>query len=105
MVDIRITDHARVRESDAAGAAVARGPREGGATDRAAGRHQRFGAEEEDEESASTERAGEEEEVVYEPDGAIDVRVHVDEVKQYFTELKDRHKCPVKQPQEWFEIV
>ena len=49
MVDIRITDHARVRESDAAGAAVARGPREGGATDRAAGRHQRFGAEEEDE--------------------------------------------------------
>ena len=77
----------------------------GGATDRAAGRHRRFGAEEEDKESASTEPAGEEEEVVYEPDGAIDVRVHVGEVRQYFTEPKDRHKCSVEQPQEWFEIV
>ena len=54
-------------------------------------------SEEEEEEPAG--------DVEYDDPGEISVIVHVPEIREYFTKIQLRHKDPVGQPQEWFDIV
>ena len=89
--------------------------RGGGAAAATAGRHSRFGggenpfaggfgastdlpaAEEEEDESG--------EDVEYDDPGEIGVTVDLPAVREYFGKLERRHKDPVGQPQQWFDIL
>ena len=58
-----------------------------------------------------TGEASEEEEeepaggVEYDDPGEISVQVDIPEVREYFKKIKSRHKDPVGQLQEWFDLV
>ena len=43
--------------------------------------------------------------VEYEDAGEISVSVPISTVREYFTKIQSRHKDPVTQPQEWFDLV
>ena len=43
--------------------------------------------------------------VEYEDAGEISVSVPIPKVREYFTKIQSRHKDPVTQPQEWFDLV
>ena len=107
LITMRLERHAKVKEAL---------PRGG-----ARGEHRRFGVENPfggEGFGASSgiapgdgEASGEEEEeepaqgVEYEDAGEISVCVHIPEVREYFTKIQSRHKDPVGQPQEWFDLV
>ena len=112
LIEMRLERHAVVKERGA------------GAATRAPGRGRRsvapfdeegFGAstalgggaggndgEEEEEEPRGASDSGD---VEYEDHGAISVRIDLEEIREYFTKIKSRHKDSVGQPQEWFGIV
>ena len=71
----------------------------GASTELAASAAERADAEGSEEEDASGRG------VEYNDPGAISVTVLLDEIRDYFTKIKRRHKDPVGQPQEWFDIV
>ena len=107
---MKLERHARAKERAAAASAPgARGPRRsvapfdsegyGASTELGASAAERTEAEESEEEDASD--GG----VEYGDAGEISVDVQLDEVREYFTKVKRRHKDPVGQPQEWFDIV
>ena len=48
-----------------------------------------------DEEEEEEEDAPGSGDVIYDDPGAISVRVNLDEIRDYFTKVKDRHKDPV----------
>ena len=43
--------------------------------------------------------------VEYDDAGEISVSVPIPTVREYFTKIQSRHKDPVTQPQEWFDLV
>ena len=43
--------------------------------------------------------------VEYDDAGEISVSVPIPTVREYFTKIQSRHKDPVAQPQEWFDLV
>ena len=107
---MKLERHARVKERGAA--AAARGTRGGrrrvapfnaegygASTELGASAAERTETEESEEEDASD--GG----VEYDDAGEISVDVHLDEIRGYVTKGNRRHKDPVGQPQEWFDIV
>ena len=105
MITMTLVRHATVKEAASRGGAAA-------AT---AGRHSRFGGGENPFAGAfgaSTDlpAAGEEEDesgedVEYDDPGEISVTVNLPAVREYFGKLERRHKDPVGQPQQWFDIL
>ena len=71
----------------------------GASTELGAAAAERADAEESEEQDAPDRG------VEYDDPGAISVTVLLDEIRDYFTKTKRRHKDPVGQPQEWFDIV
>ena len=109
---MRLERHAVFKERGAA--AAARAPRRGrrslapfdesgfGASTALGGGAGGYEGEDEEEEVDAPDSSGD---VEYEDPGAISVLVDLDEIREYFTKIKSRHKDPVGQPQEWFGIV
>ena len=108
LLSMRLERHAKVKEALPRGGARARGGHRcfgvenpfggegfGASTEIAPGEGE--ASEEEEDEPA--------EDVEYDDPGEISVIVHVPEIREYFTKIQLRHKDPVGQPQEWFDIV
>ena len=100
--------HATAKERGAG--AAARAPRRGRRTvapfgAEGFGASTELGAEGPPDEEEEEEDVSDSGDLIYDDPGAISARVNLDEIRDYFTKVKSRHKDPVGQPQEWFGIV
>ena len=111
LTSMKLERHARVREVLPRGGARSQGDHRRFDTDNPFG-GEGLGASAFGTETAPGDGEASEEEVEepaggveYDDAGEISVSVPIPTVREYFTKIQSRHKDPVGQPQEWFDVV